>query len=72
MSYSTLRKYLRDVLGVTISRNLLRKLMGKVTDSLADPYDALCAILCSKRAGISSWKKRLGRKARGSRPMMTR
>jgi transposase len=45
MSYSTLRKYFRDVLGVTISRGMLRKLVGKVTDSLADPYEALCAML---------------------------
>lgn len=45
MSYSTLRKYFRDVLGVMISRGMLRKLVGKVTDSLADPYEALCAML---------------------------
>ena len=45
MSYSTLRKYFRDVLGVTISRGMLRKLVGKVTGSLADPYEALCAML---------------------------
>jgi len=45
MSYSTLRKYFRDDLGVTMSRGMLRKLVGKVTDSLADPYEALCAML---------------------------
>jgi len=45
MSYSTLRKYFRDVLGVTISRGMLRKLVGKVSASLADPYEALCAML---------------------------
>ena len=28
-----------------ISRGMLRKLVGKVTESLADPYEALCAIL---------------------------
>ena len=45
MSYSTIRKYFRDVLGVSISRGMLRKLVGKVSASLADPYEALCAML---------------------------
>jgi transposase len=45
MSYSTLRKYFRDVLGVRISRGMLGKLVRKVSASLADPYDALCAML---------------------------
>jgi len=45
MSFSTIRKYFRDVLGVRISRGMLRKLVGKVTASLADPYEALCAML---------------------------
>ena len=48
MSYSTLRKYFRDVLGVTISRGMLRKLVGKVSASLADPYEALCAMLSTE------------------------
>jgi transposase len=45
MSYSTIRKYFRDVLRVPISRGMLRKLVGKVSASLADPYEALCAML---------------------------
>ena len=45
MSYSTLRKYFRDVIGVTISRGMLRKLVDKVSASLADPYEALAAML---------------------------
>lgn len=45
MSYSTMRKYFRDVLGVVVSRGMLRKLVGKVSASLADPYEALCAML---------------------------
>ena len=45
MSYSTLRKYFRDVLSVTISRGLLSELVRKVSASLADPYEALCAML---------------------------
>ena len=48
MSFSTLRKYFRDVIGVTISRGMLRKLVGKVSVSLADPYEALCAMLPSE------------------------
>jgi transposase len=45
MSYSTIRRYFRDVIGVSISRGMLRKLVGKVTASLEDPYEALCAML---------------------------
>jgi transposase len=45
MSYSTIRKYFRDVIGVPISRGMLRKLVGKVSASLEDPYEALCAML---------------------------
>jgi transposase len=45
MSFSSIRKYFRDVIGVRISRGMLGKLVGKVTASLAEPYEALCAIL---------------------------
>ena len=41
MSFSTIRKFLRDVVEVTISRGQLRKLIGKVSDSLRDPYEEL-------------------------------
>jgi transposase len=40
-SFSTIRKYIRDVLGETISRGYLRKVLGKVSVSLDDPYDEL-------------------------------
>jgi transposase len=40
-SFSTIRKFLRDVVGVTISRGQLHKVIGKVSDSLAAPYEAL-------------------------------
>ena len=40
-SFSTIRKFLRDVVGVTISRGHLRNLCGKVTDSLAAAYEEL-------------------------------
>lgn len=45
MSYSTIRKFFRDVIGIRISRGMLRKLVAKVSASLEDPYEALCAML---------------------------
>lgn len=45
MSFSSIRKYFRDVIGVKISRGMLRKLVGKVSDSLLEPYEALLAML---------------------------
>ena len=36
MSYSSIRKFLRDVVGVTISRGQLRKVVSKVSESLLD------------------------------------
>jgi transposase len=48
MSYSTLRKYFRDVVGVALSRGMLRKLVAKVSASVADPYEALCAMLATE------------------------
>ncbi len=37
-SYSTIRKFLRDVLKVTVSRGYLRKIVNKVSDSLEGTY----------------------------------
>lgn len=37
-SFSTIRKYLRDVVGVAISRGQLRKVVGKVADALEQPW----------------------------------
>ena len=44
-SFSTIRKFFRDVLKVRISRGQLVKLLGKVTASLAGMYDDLLARL---------------------------
>lgn len=44
-SFSTIRKFLRDVVGVSISRGQLRKLCGKVSDSLEDAYTQLLELL---------------------------
>jgi transposase len=45
MSFSSIRKYLRDVVGVKVSRGMLAKLVQKVSASLQDPYEALLAML---------------------------
>jgi transposase len=39
-SFSTIRKFLRDVVGVTVSRGYLVKVIAKVSQSLAGRYDA--------------------------------
>jgi len=44
-SFSTIRKFLRDVLGVTISRGQLRRVCAKVTQSLDSSYEELLAAL---------------------------
>jgi transposase len=44
-SFSTIRKFLRDVAGVTISRGQLSKILGKVTEALEGPYEELLAQL---------------------------
>jgi len=40
-SYSTIRTFLRDVVGVCISRGQLAKVIGKVSQALDAPYEAL-------------------------------
>jgi transposase len=40
-SYSTIRKFLRDVVGVVISRGQLAKVIGKVSEALEGPYEVL-------------------------------
>ena len=44
-SFSTIRKFLQDVVGVSISRGQLRKVCGKVARSLDGPYQDLLAAL---------------------------
>jgi transposase len=46
-SFSTVRKYLRDIVGVTISRGQLSKIVGKVARALEQPYAELLAQLPS-------------------------
>lgn len=41
MSVGQIRKYCRDVIGVRLSRGMIQKLVGKVSASLADPYQEL-------------------------------
>jgi len=47
-SFSTIRKFLRDVVGVKISRGQLAKIIGKVSDALAGPYEELLRNLPSE------------------------
>jgi transposase len=44
-SFSTIRKFLRDVVGVSISRGQLRKVCGKVARSLDASYEELLSAL---------------------------
>jgi len=44
-SFSTIRRFLRDVVGVTISRSELSKVLGKVTAALQEPYEELLRAL---------------------------
>lgn len=45
MSYSCIRKFFRDVLGLQACRGLLAKLVHKVSDSLEDAYEQLFELL---------------------------
>ncbi len=44
-SFSTIRKFVRDVVGIKVSRGYLRKLIGKMSDALKPCYDELLAAL---------------------------
>ncbi len=44
-SFSTVRKFLRDVMQVSISRGQLSKVIGKVTQALDEPYQELLETL---------------------------
>ena len=47
-SFSTIRKFLRDVVGLTISRGQLAKIISKVTQALDEPYRELLEQLPSQ------------------------
>jgi transposase len=44
-SFSTIRKFLRDVLGVRVSRGMLAKVIAKVSAALAEPWEELRILL---------------------------
>src|SRR5450755_3813440 len=48
-SYSTVRKFLRDVVGVTISRGQLANIIAKVSEALERPYEELLASLADEK-----------------------
>ncbi|MEX2121587.1 MAG: IS66 family transposase [Pirellulales bacterium] len=64
-SFSTIRKFLRDVVGVTVSRGQLRKLCAKVANSLEAAYQQLLALLPEQdrlnvdETGLKEYTKRL-------------
>lgn len=45
MSFSSIRKFFRDVIGIRVSRGLLAKLIGKVSASLEQSYEELLRLL---------------------------
>ena len=47
-SYTTIRKYVRDTMGLTVSRGQLSKIVQKVSDALEGPYSALMELLSSQ------------------------
>jgi transposase len=49
-SFSTTRKFLRDVVGVTIARGQLSKILGKVCTALDEPYQELLNALPGQAA----------------------
>ena len=53
-SYSTIRKFVRDVLGVTISRGQLCKIIGKASRALEQPYEELLGDLPGQPASTST------------------
>ena len=47
-SFTTIRKYVRDVMGLTISRGQLSKIVQKVSEALEGPYSELILLLRSE------------------------
>lgn len=45
MAYSTIQRFLKDVLGLSVSRGQLAKVVGKVSNALQLPYEALSQAL---------------------------
>ncbi len=52
-SFATVRKFLRDVVGVKICRGQLAKLIGKVSESL-DTVARLEIVMCQSLAAFST------------------
>jgi transposase len=64
-SFSTIRKFFRDVLGLTLSRGYLATIIRKVSDALAVAYDDLRARLPGQRRVNSD---ETGHRENGKRP----
>lgn len=64
-SFSTIRTFLKDVLGLTVSRGYLAKVLRKVSGALKQPYDELRQRLrCEKAVNADE----TGHKENGRRP----
>ena len=50
-SFSTIRKFLRDVVGVRVSRGYLRKLIAKVSEALEPAFEDLLQALPQQARG---------------------
>jgi transposase len=48
MSFSSIRKYFRDVIKIPVSRGMLSKLIRKVSESLQEPYEELLQVLADE------------------------
>ena len=53
-SFSTVRKYVRDVLRLTISRGQLANIIAKVSQALEQPYQELLRRACRTKSGSTS------------------
>ena len=64
-SYTTIKRFLRDLFGIKISRGFLAKVIAKVSGSIADAYDDLAArlplekILNIDETGLKEYQMRL-------------
>lgn len=64
-SYTTIKRFLRDLFGVKISRGYLAKIVAKVSDSMQDAYDDLAKrlpeedVLNIDETGHKEYKKRM-------------
>ncbi len=67
-SFSTIRKFVRDVIGLTISRGQLAKIIGKVSRALERPYRGTAGRPARARRCSTSMRPGTSRTASGTGP----